>query len=315
MSFLATPLAFLVFFSGLAVAQISAPNCDSTWAWSFNSLNQDPCHVTATMTATCNGGSFTIEPLQPGDMYRGPQGEDDANLCKCSTVGYSLISACAGCQGGRWVGWLEFSINCTKILPPSQFPNPVPTGTRVPHWALLDVTLENNWDFNESYIAGDTPEVLPGQVPGSSSSSSSVRGSSTATPIPTGKHSPNVGPIAGGAAGGIAAIFLIVAGLFFYRRRRRLLASAVPLSPGGGSSNAFSLMDQVPRPMSDQGTLASSLPDTTSPMKIYNPDDPTTFPAFPGTPNASYVPSQTSRIMSTTMPTPQPQRYHGLPTV
>ena len=115
----------------------------------------------------------------------------------------------------------------------------------------------------------DTPEVLPGQVPGSSSSSSSVRGSSTATPIPTGKHSPNVGPIAGGAVGGIAAIFLIVAGLFFYRRRRRLLASAVPLSPGGGSSNAFSLMDQVPRPMSDQGTLASSLPDTTSPMKIY----------------------------------------------
>ena len=33
MSFLAAPLAFLVFFSGLAVAQISAPNCDSTWAW------------------------------------------------------------------------------------------------------------------------------------------------------------------------------------------------------------------------------------------------------------------------------------------
>jgi hypothetical protein len=33
MSLLATPLAFLVFFSGFAVAQISAPNCYSEWAW------------------------------------------------------------------------------------------------------------------------------------------------------------------------------------------------------------------------------------------------------------------------------------------
>jgi hypothetical protein len=116
----------------------------------------------------------------------------------------------------------------------------------------------------------DTPEVLPGQVPGSPSSSSSVRGSSTATPIPTGGHSSNAGAIAGGVVGGIAAISLIVAGLFFYRRRRRLLASsAVPVSPGGGSSNAFSPMDQVPLPISDHGTLASSIPDTTSPMRTY----------------------------------------------
>ena len=107
-------------------------------------------------------------------------------------------------------------------------------------------------------------------MPGSPSSSSSVRGSSTATPIPTGGHSSNAGAIAGGVVGGIAAISLIVAGLFFYRRRRRLLASsAVPVSPGGGSSNAFSPMDQVPLPISDHGTLASSIPDTTSPMRTY----------------------------------------------
>ncbi|KAF8463026.1 hypothetical protein DFH94DRAFT_481974 [Russula ochroleuca] len=193
MSLLATPLTFLLFFSGFAVAQIVSPNCESTWSWSFNSLNQDPCKVAATMLGTCNGGTFTITPLQQGYLYYGPSGIDDSNLCKCSTVGYSLLSACGGCQGQTWVTWSEYSFNCTRTLPPSQFPNPVPSGIRVPHWALLDVTNENLWDFNKSYAAGgenslaclfpcycftpvltfiDSPELAPGSTPGPSSPSS-----------------------------------------------------------------------------------------------------------------------------------------------
>jgi hypothetical protein len=119
----------------------------------------------------------------------------------------------------------------------------------------------------------DTPEVLPGQTPGiPTSSTSSVRGSSTpttATHVPTGVHSSDAGAIAGGVVGGVAAISLLVAGLFFYRRRRSLLASSVSVSPGDGSSNAFSPMDQVPQPVSDHGALASSFPDATSLMKPY----------------------------------------------
>jgi hypothetical protein len=123
----------------------------------------------------------------------------------------------------------------------------------------------------------DKPEVLPGQVPGApSSSSSSVRGSSTSTtathaPVPTGGHSSHGGAIAGGVVGGVAVISLLVAGLVFYQRRRRSLesSSAVPLSPGDGSFNAPSPMDQLPRPMLDPGTLASSFPETTSLMKPY----------------------------------------------
>jgi hypothetical protein len=193
----------------------------------------------------------------------------------------------------------------------------------------------------------DTPEVLPGQVPGSPASSSSLRGSSTPTTAPagiptaTGGHSSNGGAIAGGIVGGLAAISLVVAGLLFYRRRRRLLASsAMPESAG---ANVFPHMDQVPRPMSDHETLASSFPETTSLMKPYvcvfvyppvspvraqcfsnpqNPDDPSTYPAFPGTPNGSYIPSQTTPLTSSrnlytvaTMPSPQPQGYPGLPMV
>ncbi|KAH9984273.1 hypothetical protein BJV77DRAFT_1153326 [Russula vinacea] len=264
MTLLATPLAFLVFFSGFAVAQISnisSPNCASTWSWSFNSLNQDPCRVAATMLGTCNGGSFTILPLQPGFSYFGPSGVDDSNLCN----------------------WSEFSFNCTKTCPPLSSPT-LSQDTRLPRWALLDVTT--NLRF---FLA---------------------RG-----------HSSHGGAIAGGVVGGVAVISLLVAGLVFYQRRRRSLesSSAVPLSPGDGSFNAPSPMYQLPRPMSDQGTLASSFPESASLMKPYNPDDPSTYPAFPITPNSSYMPSQGSsnRNLYTvaTPPIPQPQGYHGLPTV
>jgi hypothetical protein len=47
--------------------------------------------------------AFTISPLQPGMEYFGPSALEEANLCLCSTVGYSLASACGGCQQGEWI--------------------------------------------------------------------------------------------------------------------------------------------------------------------------------------------------------------------
>ena len=47
--------------------------------------------------------AFTFGPLKPGYNYLGPANANDSNLCKCSTVGYSLISACGGCQGANWI--------------------------------------------------------------------------------------------------------------------------------------------------------------------------------------------------------------------
>src|SRR5258708_822852 len=85
----------------------------------YNSLGQNACAVRAFMMATCNGGcepfflrwralmfdifpAYTIDPLSPGDHYLGPSAEAAYNLCKCSTIGYSLISACGACQGADW---------------------------------------------------------------------------------------------------------------------------------------------------------------------------------------------------------------------
>ncbi|KAH9984237.1 hypothetical protein BJV77DRAFT_202333 [Russula vinacea] len=143
MPLLAAPLALSVFFSGLVVAQILAPDCNSTWAWSYNELAQNPCMIRAFMMSTCTGGSFTTWPLQPRVAYAGPNGTIGANLklCMCTTVAYSLISACGGCQGGTWITWSEYSANCTTTPPAPEFPNPVPEGTRVPYWALLDPTV------------------------------------------------------------------------------------------------------------------------------------------------------------------------------
>ncbi|KAI0250333.1 hypothetical protein BJV78DRAFT_590711 [Lactifluus subvellereus] len=148
-------LAPLLLLSGIAVAQIDAPaDCSPPWQWTSNSLRQSPCTVAAYLMATCNQGAFSIAPLGPGYSYIGPNGVDDGNLCKCNTVAYSLLSACDGCQQETWITWSQYSFNCTKTFPVSSFPNPVPSGTRVPQWALCDVTPENNWNNNTAFTVG-----------------------------------------------------------------------------------------------------------------------------------------------------------------
>ncbi|KAF8497760.1 hypothetical protein F5888DRAFT_1694652 [Russula emetica] len=235
---------------------------------SFNSLGQSACTIAAFMMSTCNAGSFTVDPLQPGYSYTGPGGTDDSNLCTCSTVVYSLISACAGSQGEDWISWSEYVTNCANILPPSSFPNPIPSGTRVPQWALLDVTNENSWNANESFVVGDSPEVGPGMILGPSGASVSAIGptstsgdpfSITTTPAFIERHSSNGGAIIGGVIGGIAAISILVAALFFYRRRRRSLVQS-PVFEGDIAFDPH--MDQVSRSTLSQGTASPCPPET-----------------------------------------------------
>ncbi|KAI0270212.1 hypothetical protein BGY98DRAFT_268172 [Russula aff. rugulosa BPL654] len=322
MSLLAAPVVSLLFFSAFAGAAISSPDCSTSWEWSFNSLGQNACTVAAYMMSTCDGGSFTVNPLQPGSMYGGPSDVGNSNFCICSTIGYSLISACAGCQGENWISWSQYVTNCTDTLPPSSFPNPIPSGTRVPQWALLDVTNENFWDFNKSYATGDSPEIGPGTVLGASGSSVSVSASTTGssntgTSLPVREHSSNAGAIAGGVIAGIAAISILVAALLFYLRRRRSLEPIVVFE-GDGARH----MDQVQLPMSDQWTVVETLPETMAPPKPYNPDDPTTYPEYqvvqpPPAYISDQIPSISPRSLYTvaTPPNPQTQRYRGLPIV
>ncbi|KAH9955182.1 hypothetical protein BGW80DRAFT_375847 [Lactifluus volemus] len=323
MSILAVLTTFSL-LSGHALSQITAPTCDSFWQWSFNSMNQDPCLVAAYLQSTCNEGSqsasscttfahsprtaYTIKGIQSGDRYPNPRTDDGKTLlmCQCNTVVYSLMSACGACQGQTWAGWYQYSTNCTNNYPTSSFPNPVPSGVRVPYWALIDVTVSGSWDSRQAYAVGDTPEVVPGVLIGNSPASSigsslgawstltyasktaSVSVTAASTPSSNSGSSrgssSNASAIAGGAVGGITAI--CAAALVFYYLRRRM-------PPPQGSATAA--MSQTPE------------------RPLYNPDDRTTFPGYQG---SNHVP-ETNQVpaAANTGGAVQPPTYHGLPTV
>ncbi|KAI9447113.1 hypothetical protein BJY52DRAFT_1228459 [Lactarius psammicola] len=151
-SSLAAITSLILLFAGdLVVAQISAPICTdltSSWGWftidaqSFNSLDQNPCKVLAYMMSTCYGGGPSRLEVR------------EADSCWCNTVTFSLASACGECQGGQSLFLSTYYENCTRILEPSTFPNRVPAGTRVPQWALVDVTLLGYWSVSTALLVG-----------------------------------------------------------------------------------------------------------------------------------------------------------------
>ncbi|KAH9005417.1 hypothetical protein EDB86DRAFT_1441507 [Lactarius hatsudake] len=295
--------------SDLVVAQISAPNCSVSWKWSFNTLGQNMCMIAAYLMSTCNGGVFTIDALQPGSSYTGPSNDtDDVNPCKCNTVTYNLISACDACQGSTWKTWSEYSFNCTTTLPPSTFPNAVPQGTRVPQWALVDNTLENLWNVTKAYIAGVTPELEPGSLI-SASTSGSVNPTSSAgassSPSSSGSGS-NTAAIAGSVAGGVVALAAIGALLFYFLRKRQ--RSQAPSAVVDGATPPMS--QEHPLPLGDETHVA--------PMKLYDPNDPSTFPEYQRVSTSTqdvYDPvAPNGNTLAKAQPT-HPQGYHGLPTV
>ncbi|KAI0295645.1 hypothetical protein B0F90DRAFT_1143480 [Multifurca ochricompacta] len=188
------------------------------------------------------------------------------------------------------------------------FPNLVPPPTRVPQWALLDITPENSWNASKSFAIGDIPEIPPGAAlsPSGSSISSSLSSPRTSpssstitvpTPTPTSSGSKsNAGAIAGGVVGGVATIAIAVLAIFWQRRRRpqpppstfTVDSSSVVWSPSS-YHQAPSPMREFRPPMSDDGT--SVLPSMlgTPPRKINNLNDPTTFPEYQGVPPSSEI--------------------------
>ncbi|KAI9455006.1 hypothetical protein BJY52DRAFT_692433 [Lactarius psammicola] len=267
-----------------ARAQVSAPNCsDSTYAWSFNSLQQNPCLVTAFLAAVCNNGVFSIPTLLPGRSYTGPSGPDNGDICKCNTVVYNLISACDACQGESWIPYSQWSFNCTTRANPGTFPEPVPSGTRVPHWAYNDSSINDSWNISAARLAGVSPEVT--------GTASIVPTSTAAQSTLTSNHSSNTGAIAGGVVGGIIGAILIAGVVVWFSIRRRRARSA-PYMDFQGSQK-----EQPPHPLSEWAP------------KFYDPLDPTTYPSN------EYLPVSNQPLGSTSHPQPNDRGYTGLPEI
>ncbi|KAH9973136.1 hypothetical protein BGW80DRAFT_286870 [Lactifluus volemus] len=282
--------------------------------------------------------AFTLQPLPQGDTYAGPS--THTATCWCSTVLFSLLSACQECQGDPLSTWAYFSENCTRgNVPAASFPNPVPAGIRVPNWALIDITIEGIWDPSQSYVVGDLPEVPPGAMinRGTWMSTSSVVPSSTVTastfsptsstvtstsssPSSTGGSS-KVGAIAGGVAGGLVAVSAAALIIFFFLWRRRPQLGQHTAAVYGGTPQP--VMGQVQSSPPDDGAFVPpSLPITpTTPIKLYDPNDPTTFPGYQGTipaPAAGVYTEVPNMYTGSTLASTQasrPQGYHGFPTV
>jgi len=230
---------------------------------------------------------------------------------------YSLFMACTACQGVTDIDqWSVWDANCASIYV-SQYPGVIPVGTAVPHWAYLNVTLANIWSATDSETATDNPESSGAPIPtatvsGSSSTSpgSHTTGNAAGASGSVGsnssgsKSSSNAGAIAGGVVGGLAALG-IIAGLvtwFLVRKRRNAAAS--------GQNVVAPNYEYTP------AAPYSPTPHSEPQMKLYNPNDPSSFPVPVGGDLPSLNTSNSGNVYPSTLYDPSNQqrgRYTGAP--
>ncbi|ESK83937.1 hypothetical protein Moror_7539 [Moniliophthora roreri MCA 2997] len=228
--------------------QLRAVCSNSTFEWSFNSLGQSPCEIGEALGGVCSP-NFIIQPLGDGYYYSGFDPRF-ATPCVCNTVYYTILSVCGECQGGFADQFNLWSENCTTVYDQS-FPKDIPSGTRVPHYAYLGLENEN---IDLAALRADNGPEAGGNNGGNNSSSS--------------KKTP-VGAIAGGVVGGV--VFLgLVGGLIAFclvrRRRNRRPPSQMVTVPG----NAPAINSAPYPPPSPYSQTPSD--------KVYDPNDPATFP-------------------------------------
>jgi len=295
-------LLFVVQLTVMSVAaQIQAPSCLSTalavWNWTFNSLSQSPCVTAAYLAAECNNEQFTIEQLPQGQFYGGPSGSDD---CRCNSVYYSLISACAGCQKGTWLPYDQWYANCTSVEPMSTFPQSISNDTRVPAWAFVNVTVTQKWDNVTACAAGDNPEstgaVRPPFAP-KFSTGSAVR----------------VGVIVGAVSASTVLVFVLIAGGIWYFIRRRRQRRQLSGSERHRRPSALHLTKE------ENGGYSTTPWTPDADQRLYDPSDPSTYPNTgtllhsPGSPAAIKSGSSTHGSTPPNSANHHKREYSGLP--
>ncbi|KAG6918109.1 hypothetical protein DXG01_016296 [Tephrocybe rancida] len=111
------------------------------------------------------------------------------------------------------------------------------------------------------------------------------------TSAPSKSSSSKAGPIAGGVVGGLVAIALIAALVFWWTRRRR--SRTAP----SAEVNYTGIAPTSPPPMSYN--ISPFHPPQPSP-RLYNPSDPSTYPAPAGAPSTDYTGSGPVLLANTT---------------
>ncbi|KAJ8584068.1 hypothetical protein M405DRAFT_480981 [Rhizopogon salebrosus TDB-379] len=296
--------------------QLTGATCLPSFNWMENTLNQNPCNISSYLVSAClNYTLVIVDVYPPGTMYTGPTA-DTANDCLCNTVTYSMLSACGACQGSPFENWSDWKVNCT-IPYNMTYPRNIPNDTVVPHWAYLDVVTSNRFNVTAAEQAGDAPEssapvpstssiILPTTNVSASLTTSSTSATASSSPTSTSK-SLNVGAVAGGVVGGVViGVIASVAAWFFVRRRRSKIAPSKAFSDTSGNTQSV------------YSTHANQFPIMRQQPPLYDPSNPSTFPATPPAvpPTSSTNIYPNSSIPSHVYSQPsRPGQYSGAPEV
>ncbi|KAJ7905709.1 hypothetical protein B0H14DRAFT_22147 [Mycena olivaceomarginata] len=204
----------LTSLAAIAAGQPSTnATCSPSFAWAANSKGQSPCLVAAYLASVCDDGLFLVPALANNlSYYQGPT-VAQANSCGCSSVFYSLLSACADCQSGIVLRWSSFKANCNTVYVPI-FPDNIPSGTAVPHWAYQNVTVEDGFNSTLAQMQLNAPESTANAQP----TTTALPSGSSSTSSPKKSHA---GAIAGGVVGGVILLCLVCIAAFWFIRRRR----------------------------------------------------------------------------------------------
>lgn len=266
LSLLAVAAKLLV---GVSAQAGTNATCLPAFSWMLNSKGQNPCLVAAYLQAACNNGNWHVVALPNGSHYTGPQ-QDETNACQCSTVTFSLISACGLCQNRKVERWSDWSFNCTAIFP-QEFTLNIPANTAVPAWAYLDVQPLDQIDLTAAQADTYAPEST-----GTAAATGTAITTPSGAPFPTGSSkSSNAGAIAGEVVGGVVGLGLIAGAIIIYFARRRRSQRA----HGNAHVSPFS-----PPPLSPPMSQHYGYPTagaTPAPRRLYDPGDPSTFPSSP----------------------------------
>ncbi|KAF8339334.1 hypothetical protein F5887DRAFT_981026 [Amanita rubescens] len=173
-------------------------------------MGQSPCYVIEDLTLQCTGQQLPLTALSPGEAYVAPQYYGPSPIsCYCSSVYYSLISACAFCQNGSWIPWANYLELCNQTYL-MEYPGPIPSDTSVPSWAYLNLT-ETGYTFDPA-VASYLATASSSSMSSASFNSTSESGSSSSTPKSISNSTSGAsktGTIAGGTIGGLVMWLLL----------------------------------------------------------------------------------------------------------
>ncbi|KAL5529756.1 hypothetical protein ACEPAG_5741 [Sanghuangporus baumii] len=282
--------------NGVRAQITSNATCLSNWRDLYNSRGQSPCLVGAYIGGACNGGQYDVGALLEGQHYIGPT-SSNANGCLCSTVMYSLMGACSTCQNATIITWSAWSANCPEVFAQA-FPQDIPQDTAVPGWAYDPIPNNGTFDVNQA-LTDNSPESTATFIQSTNTGTRTATGTASSVAQAGGGDDDgggsNTGAIAGGVVGGVVGVALLgLLGFFLYRRKRNqnaklssiqnsgVNANLTGSTYAGGSHGGLQGMGEyapVPyTPHAYEGGVGGMASPPMMGQKLYDPNDPSTFP-------------------------------------